>query len=225
MGQRDAGFTAFATDAEDRLLGTALLLTGDRRAAGDLLVRALAGTRHRWHRLPGPAEALAHTRASLVRAALEQPGPADPVVVPAGGEDDLPEADRVWLRALADLAPHPRAVVVLRLHERLDEAAVAALLGCSPTDVAEELTAALGALAPLLTTEPDTPARPEPVAPATSPPAAEPDPDPDAIYRPTGALPAPRPTPEPAPEPVRVPRPAVRPVDDDDPDAIYRRPA
>ncbi|MGY1857660.1 hypothetical protein [Modestobacter sp. SYSU DS0290] len=235
-GQRDVDFTAFATDAEPRLLGTALLLTGDRRAAEDLLVHALAATRRRWRHVATSAEALTEARRALVAQAPAHTGPGDAVIVPVGADDDLSEADRVWLRALADLAPRPRAVVALRLLERLDDSAVAEVLGCSPADVADALTEAVAALGPLLAVEPEPAARHTSAEHPAEHPGEHPredaqpvdqhahrDGDPDAVYRrPTASGP---PQPRPVPVPPPSPAPVLPPSSDDDPDAIYRRPA
>ncbi|MGY1750786.1 hypothetical protein [Modestobacter sp. SYSU DS0511] len=249
MDQRDTAFPAFVAHAEPDLLGTALLLTGSRSAARELLVVALARTHRRWRHLGSPGEAREETRDALVRASLRHAGTADAVMVDADGDHHLPEADRTWLRALAALDPRTRAIAVLRLHERLDEPAVAALLSCSTTDVADALAEALAVLGPLLADAEaapgGAPATPRPAPTPTPGPAVvtrapadadalEPDPDddpdgdPDAGYRRPATSPAPRaprPRPAPLPAPVPVPTEPDRPATDEDPDAIYRRPS
>ncbi|MGY1843561.1 hypothetical protein [Modestobacter sp. SYSU DS0875] len=245
MDQRGTGFPAFVADAEPDLLGTALLLTGNRSAARELLVVALARTHRRWRHLGSPGEAREETRDVLVRASLRDAGGGDAVVVDASGDHQLPDADRTWLRALAALDPRTRAVAVLRLHEQLDEPAVAALLSCSTTDVAGALAEALAVLGPLLAdanaAPGGAPAAPAPTPTPTPGPAAvtrapadddalehDPDDDPDAVYRRPATSPpprAPRPRPTPLPAPVPVPAEPDRPPTDEDPDAIYRRPS
>ncbi|MGY2080289.1 hypothetical protein [Modestobacter sp. SYSU DS0657] len=245
MDQRGTAFPALVADAEPDLLGTALLLTGSRSAARELLVVALARTHRRWRHLGSPGEAREQTRDALVRASLRGTGSGDAIVVDADGDHHLADADRTWLQALAALDPRTRAVAVLRLHEQLDEQAVAALLSCSTTDVADALAETLAVLGPLLADAEaapgGAPAAPGPAPTPTPGPAAvtrapadadalEPDPDddPDAVYRRPATSPpprAPRPRPAPLPVPVPVPTEPDHPPADEDPDAIYRRPS
>ena len=226
MDERADGFPAFVADHEQQLLGTALLLTGDPAAADELVVAALARTHRRWHRLGSADAALADTRdvlvaAALGRARLPATG-ADSAIATAPDADDDDhdhDEDRRWLQALAGLDRRTRVITVLRLHDGRDEDAVAALLDCSPTDVADALADGLSILGRLLAAEPD----PDPAPPAADgagwsagapvpppvddAPAPAGDGDAYAIYRPAGV-------------------PAARPGPDGDPaqdgDAIYR---
>ena len=229
MARQDDGFRAFVADAEQDLLGTALLLTGDPTAADDLLVAALARTHRRWRRLDSPDAARADTLAALVAGSLgriDLPAPG-PQVARLDGDTGLAPADRGWLQALGALDPRSRAVVVLRLRESWDDDGVAALLECPPATVAAALADAVRTLAPLLLPAPAAgrpaeapePAAALPAAPVV--PALPADDDAYAIYRRTGT-PAPRP-PSPRPTPVPVGTPSTAPADGD-PYAIYRRP-
>ncbi len=134
-------------DAADRLLLTAVLLSGGDWAAGeDLLQGAFERTLRHWPRIAvGAPEA--YVRRALVNAATsrwrrmkarlrEVPlvvdgswtlDPADP----AADQADLLTVRDGLVRALAALPPRQRAVVVLRYIDDLPEADVAAALGCS----------------------------------------------------------------------------------------------
>ena len=157
---------------EAALLRTAYLLTGDRRAAEELVTGALARAPRRRRRAGGdPAAAV---RRDLVRRWLRHPDrphlAAPPGPLPDGGAEQLRQA-------LLALPPRVRAAVVLGVHDRLAATEAAAALGCPPAGVAalvEEGSSALHAVLP-----PDlSPAGP--TAPVTP---ASPTGDPDAIYR------------------------------------------
>lgn len=135
--ERDEAFDAFVVTASGRLLGTALLLTGDRGAAEDLLQDVLEGLFVAWPRVRDP---LAYARRSLAHGAtsrwryrarrVEVPlTHAHERAVDDRSEDAL-DRDRV-LRALSRLPPRQRAVVVLRFLEDQSEAQTAALLRVS----------------------------------------------------------------------------------------------
>ncbi|WP_369138434.1 hypothetical protein [Modestobacter versicolor] len=144
MDDVDAAFRAFVTARRPDLLGTALLLTGDRAAAEELVQRALrrarrcspadrdtavlrslaAGATSRWGRLARAEQVIEEFPAAAV------PGPAGP---------DL-------ATALRGLAPVTRAVVVLRWHEGLGEERTAALLHRTVPEVAAEAARGLAQL-------------------------------------------------------------------------------
>ncbi|NUT36506.1 MAG: SigE family RNA polymerase sigma factor [Hamadaea sp.] len=133
----EAAYTAFVEDAWQRHLRLALLLTGDRWQAEELLQDGLVRIYERWRRLSRTDDLHAylrkvlvnnHTsiwrrrrRESLVAAVPDRPAP-----------DRGVSADALVLRdALRALPPRQRAVVVLRHYEDLPEREVAAVLGCS----------------------------------------------------------------------------------------------
>jgi RNA polymerase sigma-70 factor (sigma-E family) len=121
----------------DRLMRTAVLLTGSREAGQDLLQTALERLLRHWRGFDGDPEGyLRRTlynlaadgfrrqgrlqrKLLLLRAAA--PPPADPI-----GEVDLRDA---LVRLLLQLPPRQRAVLVLRYWEQLTEAETAAVLG------------------------------------------------------------------------------------------------
>lgn len=133
----DAAYTAFVGAAWQRHLRLALLLTGDRSQAEELLQDGLVRIYERWSRLSRTDDLHAYLRKALVnnhtsiwRRRRHESLVAD---VP---DRPLPDrgvsTDALVLRdALRALPPRQRAVVVLRHYEDLPEREVAAVLGCS----------------------------------------------------------------------------------------------
>jgi len=127
----------FLTERADPLMRTAVLLTGNREAAQDLLQTALERLLRHWCALEGDPEAyLRRTlynlavdgfrrqgrlrrKLLLLRAETQAPGDAT-------AEVDLRDA---LVRILLQLPPRQRAVLVLRYWEQLTEAETAAALG------------------------------------------------------------------------------------------------
>lgn len=154
MSDDQDAFTAFVVDHERRLLAVALLLTGDRGLAEDLLQTALLTTYRHWNRVTGAASPFAYVRRVLVNTHLSwrrrlmsteqvleilpEPDGPDPQASHAAGAD--------LRRALAQLSPRVRAVLVLRYFEDLTERETAALLGCSTSTVNTHATRGLVAL-------------------------------------------------------------------------------
>jgi RNA polymerase sigma-70 factor (sigma-E family) len=127
----------FLADRADRLMRTAVLLTGSRDAGQDLLQAALERLLRHWRRFDGDPEGyLRRTLYNLAadgyrrqgrlqhKLALLKAGTlplADPIA-----EVDLRDA---LVRMLLQLPPRQRAVLVLRYWEELTEAETAAVLG------------------------------------------------------------------------------------------------
>jgi DNA-directed RNA polymerase specialized sigma24 family protein len=126
-----AGFAEFVRGRGPALHRTAYLLTGDWALAEDLLQTALAKSYLRWDRVA--AAGGARCRTTRCRAV---------------GDDRWDAVDaRTALRAALDRLPRRmRAVVVLRFHEDMTEAAVAAALGISVGTVRSQAAKALAKL-------------------------------------------------------------------------------
>lgn len=135
-----------------------LLCGGDRGAAEDLLQDVLERMYPRWHRVQGDGEAYA--RAALANAAAnrwrrrsrrlaEAPLEAGGSPAVPGPEPEVAERDRV-VRALAQLPPRMRAVLVLRFYEDLTEAQTAATLGCGVGTIKSQTARGLARLRELL---------------------------------------------------------------------------
>ncbi len=127
----------FLAERADRLMRTAVLLTGSRDAGQDLLQAALERLLRHWRTLDGDPEGyLRRTLYNLAADGLRRQGrlkrklrllragtPPPPDVI---AEVDLRDA---LVRILLQLPPRQRAVLVLRYWEQLTEVETAAVLG------------------------------------------------------------------------------------------------
>jgi len=175
--RRRAGFERFVAESSASLLRTAYLVTGDPGQAEDLVQETLLSIARRWPRVATMDSPRAYARRILVNLALDgsrrrsrqraelergaSPDGAPPLWwgpdPPAGafGRAD----DRLDLiRALAELAPRQRAVLVLRFLDDLSEAEVASTLGCSVGTVKSTTARALAKMRGLVPNR----SRPEP---------------------------------------------------------------
>ncbi|MEV6814511.1 SigE family RNA polymerase sigma factor [Micromonospora sp. NPDC051296] len=141
-GAAEREFREYVAARQGALFRSALLLTGHRQDAEDLLQTALAKLATRWTSLRGSGSPDAYLRKILYhqqvslwrrmrhrreRAYAELPEPVAQVADPAGTT-----ALRVALaEALRGLTPRQRAVIVLRYYEDLPEAEIATILSCS----------------------------------------------------------------------------------------------
>jgi RNA polymerase sigma-70 factor (sigma-E family) len=157
-----ASFEQFVEGSSSRLLITAMLLTGHNRAdAEDLLQTVLERAFRRWRRICRTGDPSPYVRQMLVNASIdrwrllrhrpEQPFGSDdglPVAPGLFGPDQsaaIADQDLLW-RALAQLPPGQRAVLVLRYYEDLTEVQTAAVLGCSVGSVKTQASRALAKL-------------------------------------------------------------------------------
>jgi RNA polymerase sigma-70 factor (sigma-E family) len=149
---RAASFTRWASERQQALLRTAVLLCGDHHRAEDLVQDALTKVAVRWSRLQD-GNPDAYARQVIVRTNISwwrrrrhemvlglHDGPAS-----AGPG---PQVDRRLLldHALAQLTPRQRATVVLRFYDDLSERDTAELLGVSIGTVKSQTHAALARL-------------------------------------------------------------------------------
>jgi RNA polymerase sigma-70 factor (sigma-E family) len=135
--QAVAELEQFLAERADRLLRTAVLLTGSRETGQDLLQTALERLLRHWRTLSGDPEGyLRRTLYNLAADGFRRRGrlqrkllliraqtPPQPDVT---AQVDLRDA---LVRLLVQLPPRQRAVLVLRYWEQLSEAETAAALG------------------------------------------------------------------------------------------------
>jgi RNA polymerase sigma-70 factor (sigma-E family) len=149
-------FAEFVAARGPALWRAAWLLTGDRSLAEDLLQTALTKAWPHFDRVSRNGSFEAYVRRTMFTTYAGWRGRRWHGEIPTG---DLPETGRTdeapdpdLLRALAELSPRQRAVVVLRYFEDLTEAETAAALGCSTGSVKTHHSRALAALrtSPLL---------------------------------------------------------------------------
>lgn len=163
----EAEFTDFVTHRAPALLRTAFLLCGgDRGAAEDLLQDVLERTYPRWRRIRDKPES--YLRAALANAAAnrwrtrsrrvtEVPLEQATAATRTGHEDRIADHDEV-IRALRQLPPRMRAVLVLRFFDDMSEADVAKALHCSVGTVKSQASRGLVRMRELIART-DTPSR------------------------------------------------------------------
>ncbi len=132
----EAEFRLFAIGQQRTLYRAALVLTADPGAAEDLVQTALMRTYAAWDRLRGEAPA-AYARRVMTNANIdrwrrdrgrEQLTDEVPEIESRDESADVASRDAV-LRALVDLSPQERRVVMLRFLEDFSEAETARTLG------------------------------------------------------------------------------------------------
>ncbi|MCP3803069.1 SigE family RNA polymerase sigma factor [Allokutzneria sp. A3M-2-11 16] len=163
MATVDDGFVEFVRERSSALLRTArLLCAGDRAAAEDLVQDVLARVYCRWSRIVGDPEP--YVRTALFNAAKHRWRRRSRRVAEAqwddalmsehpsaeGGHEDQLAARDVAMRALAQLPPRMRAVIVLRFFEDYSEEQTANVLGCSTGTVKSQTSRGLTKLRGLI---------------------------------------------------------------------------
>ncbi len=154
-------FEEFVATRLAGLLRHAVVLTGDRELAQDVVQEVLARTQVRWRRISRTDSPDAYVRRMVVneylswrrswavrniRAVGEHLDTiGDARVVGRDYAQDVVEADELWAR-LARLPRKQRAVLVLRYYEQLDDAAISDLLDCAPATVRSNASKALKTL-------------------------------------------------------------------------------
>jgi RNA polymerase sigma-70 factor (sigma-E family) len=142
MDPRRADFENFVADSTDTLLRTAFLIVWDLPEAEDIVQETLLAVARRWPRVRRMEHPVAYARRILVNRALKGAGRHNRARNELTGETPLERADHdagsdtieihdELMRALAELPPRQRAVLVLRYFLDLPEAEVAAALHCS----------------------------------------------------------------------------------------------
>jgi RNA polymerase sigma-70 factor (sigma-E family) len=162
----EAHFRAFVEARSGALLGTAYLLTGDPYRAQDLLQSALVKAYGHWGRIRAGGSAEPYVRRIMLneqrswwRARREFPVAEVPDRAAVGADPaGLAERDAVW-RALQQLPPRTRAVLVLRYWEDLSEAETAQILDCSVGSVKSQASRGLRRLAQVLDGSRSAPAK------------------------------------------------------------------
>jgi RNA polymerase sigma-70 factor (sigma-E family) len=121
----------------------AYVLSGDAHLAQDLVQIALLKAHRRWRWVARAEHPDAYVRRIVTTSYLDwrrrrSSGEAPVAAVPDRAGPDVADGvvDRDQLhRALSTLSPRQRAVLVLRHYEGLDDAAIAAALGCGEVSV------------------------------------------------------------------------------------------
>ena len=149
---RPATFEELVHATGDRMLRTAILLTGERQAAEDLVQSAYAQAFVRWRLVSRADNPAAYTRAILTRLFLSDRRrkrvPELPLLegVDASAAQADPALRMSLLEALGTLPPLDRAVLVLRYFHDLSVAEVAAQTGLSESACRTRASRALARL-------------------------------------------------------------------------------
>jgi RNA polymerase sigma-70 factor (sigma-E family) len=154
-------FEQFAVARLPSLLRYAVVLTGDRDLAQDVVQEVLARAQVTWRRITDADSPEAYVRRMVLNEYLSWRRSWAARNVHAAGErlvdlddarggvpdhaDGLVEADALWNR-LAGLGRKQRAVLVLRYYEQLEDGAIAELIGCSQATVRSHASTALKTL-------------------------------------------------------------------------------
>ena len=145
----EAGFRRWAEERQLALLRTAVLLTGDRHRAEDLVQEALTQVALRWGRL-ADEHPDAYARQVIVRRNISwwRKHRHEVVVAPpdrgvGGGAEASIDRRMLLDRALNGLTAKQRATVVLRYYDDLSERETAEALGVSVGTVKSQTHTAL----------------------------------------------------------------------------------
>lgn len=119
------------------------VMLGDRAAAEDVVHDAFCGLYLRWHQLADTSKALSYVRSSVLngcRSALRRrtPAPVDrepPPVASAESAVMAWEERQEIMRAIRQLPPRQREVLVLRYYLDLPDAEIAAVMGIGASSV------------------------------------------------------------------------------------------
>jgi RNA polymerase sigma-70 factor (sigma-E family) len=158
MNDRDSAFADYFAARSGAMRTTAYLLCGDWHRADDVVQAAFTKLYLAWNRVSRHEVLDLYVRRMVVnsfvderrRAFWRRERLADPP--DASAAPQVPVEDRVVLmRALADVPPRQRAVLVLRYWEDLSVEETAALLRCSPGTVKSQAARGLATLRTLLT--------------------------------------------------------------------------
>jgi RNA polymerase sigma-70 factor (sigma-E family) len=155
MNERDDRFGAYFASRSGVMRATAYLLCGDWHRAEDLVQTAFVKLYLAWDRVDGEEKLDAYVRQILVRTFLderrrgffrrEQPI-AEPADRPLPEHGDQIENRLVLSRALAEVAPRQRVVLVLRIWADLSIEDTAKAMGCSTGTVKSQLARALATM-------------------------------------------------------------------------------
>lgn len=161
-------FRQFVEASWHPLVRTAYLLTGDHGRAEDLVQQTLVKVHRHWAKVSRDGSPKAYTRAALAnesaswwrRKRLQEvffgPGAPEGHGLPPGFDRDHRDAHGAvdsrdaLARAVLELPPRMRSVVVLRYYEELTEAETAHALGMSVGSVKSQTSRGLGRLRSLL---------------------------------------------------------------------------
>lgn len=164
----DTSFSAFVAARQAPLLRFAMIVTGERHLAQDLVQDALEKARPRWHAISAMAAPEAYVKKMIVNGHLSFRRKWSRVRLvdeftaqPAPGDHAAQTDNRHFLAGeLRKLPRQQRVVLVLRYYEGMSDPEIAEVLRCSPGTVRSYASRALATmrieLAPAATHPPRT---------------------------------------------------------------------
>jgi RNA polymerase sigma-70 factor (sigma-E family) len=164
MSDRDSAFAEYFAARSGVMRGTAYLLCGDWHRAEDLVQAAFTKLYVHWNRVARHEALDPYVRRVLIHTFIDDGRRGwwrreRPSETPGDMPADQPQTDDrlMLMRALAQVPPRQRAVLVLRYWEDMPVEAVAAALNCSAGTVksqaARGLTTLRGIVAPPVNAE------------------------------------------------------------------------
>lgn len=148
-------FDAFVLGAWPRLFRTAYALTGNKPDAEDMLQNAFAKAYANWRKVSRADSPEAYVHRIVANETMtawrrrwrhvEHSTDAPPDASTPGHAEVVSDRSTMW-KAIQELPPRQRAVVVLRYYEDLSEKEIAVILGISPGTVKSQASRALKAL-------------------------------------------------------------------------------
>jgi RNA polymerase sigma-70 factor (sigma-E family) len=160
MSDRDSAFAEYFSARSEAMRRTAYLLCGDWHRAEDLVQVAFAKVYVAWNRVSRQQSLDGYVRRTVIRTFLDErrrafwrrestAGSIDETIAPSRPPESV-EDRIILLRALADVPPRQRAVLVLRYWEDLSVEETADLLGCSEGTVKSQAARGLAMLRTLM---------------------------------------------------------------------------
>lgn len=171
-GGADGEFETYVRGHTTELVRLARTLSADSAAADDLLQTTLLRVWRSWSRVQAATDRQAYVRRVMVNAATsgwrrrwraEVPTESLPEELGEDAQLRIDARDEL-VRAVRRLPPRQRAAVVLRYFGDLDDAAVAASLGCSVGTVRSQISRALNQLRVVAISNDDSWSSPAPQA-------------------------------------------------------------
>ena len=154
----DEDFTAFVHATAPRLFRSALLLSGDRQLAEDLVQTTYARLYASWRKVRRVGNPVGYAHTTLTRVFLSHrrlrrssERPVDTVADRPAADDSISDLRLDLMAAMRCLSPGDRAVLVLRYWEDRSVAETATQLGITETAVRTRARRALARLRPHLT--------------------------------------------------------------------------
>jgi RNA polymerase sigma-70 factor (sigma-E family) len=158
MRDRDTAFAEYFAARSAAMRGTAFLLCGDWHRAEDLVQATFTKLYVHWNRVVRHEALDPYVRQALIRTFIDdgrrgwwrRERPQDTPIEAPPAQQPGPDDRLMLIRALAEVPPRQRAVLVLRYWEDMSVEDTAAALNCSPGTVKSQAARGLDTLRALV---------------------------------------------------------------------------